>query len=103
MSGTSSRTARVSIARWNLKEAEGKLPARGTRIAYEALSRWTRGPIDSKSNDIRIEMAYMRRVCGRKVTRLTLRDLPRCLSREISGKRAASKEGVGRGRSQPRP
>lgn len=79
MSGTSSRTARVSWATANLKEAAGKLPARGTRIAYEALSRWTRGQIDSKSNDIRIEMAYMRRVYGRKVTRLTLRDLSRCL------------------------
>ena len=76
MSGTSSRTARVSQATANLKEAVGKLPARGTRTAYEALSRWTRGPIDSKSNDIRIGMAYMRRVDGRKVTRLTLRDLP---------------------------
>ena len=85
MSGTSSRTARVSWATANLKEAVGKLPARGTRIAYEALSRWTRGPIDSKSYDIRIGMAYMRRVFGRKVTRLTLRDLSRWLSEETSG------------------
>ena len=78
MSGTSSRTARVSWATKNLKEAAGKLPARGTRIAYEALSRRTRGRIDSKSDDIRIAAAYMRRVCGRKVTRLTLRDLSSC-------------------------
>jgi len=85
MSGTSSRTARVSAVRRNLKEAAGKLPARGTRTAYEALSRWTRGPIDSKSNDIRIEAAYMRRVGGRKVTRLTLRDLSRCLFEDTSG------------------
>ena len=84
MSGTSSRTARVSRVTANLKEAAGKLPARGTRIAYEALSRWTRRQIDSKSNDIRIGMAYMRRVCGRKVTRLTLRDLMGCLIEDTS-------------------
>ena len=35
--GTVSRTARVSIARWNLKEAAGKALARQTGIAYEAL------------------------------------------------------------------
>jgi len=34
--GTVSRTARVSTARWNLKEAEGKALARRTEIAYEA-------------------------------------------------------------------
>ena len=48
MTGTSSRTARVSSARKNLKESAGKLPARGTRSVYEALSRWARRPIDSK-------------------------------------------------------
>ena len=37
MTGTASRTARVSTARWNLKEAAGKLPARRTEIAYEAV------------------------------------------------------------------
>jgi hypothetical protein len=37
MAGTASRTARVSTARWNLKEAAGKLPARRTEIAYEAV------------------------------------------------------------------
>ncbi|HOH30605.1 MAG TPA: hypothetical protein PLC40_13090, partial [Candidatus Hydrogenedentes bacterium] len=31
--GTVSRTARVSIARWNLKEAAGKTLARRTEIA----------------------------------------------------------------------
>jgi len=79
MTGTPSRTARVSVARSNPKEAEGKLPARGIRIAYEASARWARGPIDSKPEVIRIESAYMRRACGRKVTRLTLRGLPSCL------------------------
>jgi hypothetical protein len=36
MVGTISRTARVSVARRNLKEAEGKIPARRTEIAYKA-------------------------------------------------------------------
>jgi len=36
MVGTVSRTARVSVARRNLKEAAGKVPARRTEIAYEA-------------------------------------------------------------------
>jgi hypothetical protein len=78
MTGTPSRTARVSTARWNLKEVEGKLLARGTRTAYEATTRWARGRIDPKPNVIQTEPAYMRRVCGRKVTRLTLRDLSSC-------------------------
>jgi len=37
MTGTVSWTARVSTARWNLKEAAGKLPARRTETAYEAV------------------------------------------------------------------
>ena len=37
MTGTASRTARVSTARWNLKEAAGKIPARRTEITYEAV------------------------------------------------------------------
>ena len=37
MTGTVSRTARVSTARSNLKEAAGKIPARRTEIAYEAV------------------------------------------------------------------
>ena len=54
MAGTPSRTARVSVVRRNLKEAEGKLPARGTRTAYEATSaRWARGRIDPKPDAIR--------------------------------------------------
>ena len=38
MTGTSSRTARVPTARWDLKEAAGKPPNRGTRSTYEACS-----------------------------------------------------------------
>ena len=37
MVGTDSRTARVSVARRNLKEAADKIPARRTGIAYEAV------------------------------------------------------------------
>ena len=38
----------------------------------EASWRWVRGPKDPKPDAIRTEGAYMRRVYGRKVTRLTL-------------------------------
>jgi len=38
MVGTDSRTARVSAARRNLKEAAGKILARRTGIAYEAVT-----------------------------------------------------------------
>jgi hypothetical protein len=75
VTGTPSRTARVSGATQNLKEAAGKLPVRGTRIAYEAVACWARGQRDSKPDVIRSELSYMRRIGGRKVTRLTLRDL----------------------------
>ncbi len=104
--GTTSRTARVSVARRNLKGErdqggsvnEGKLPARGTRTAYEASSWWARGPVDSKPNAIRTDSAYMRRVCGRKVTRLTLRDLPSCLvlaaSRDVAMRWQKSAEAI---------
>ena len=43
MTGTVSRTARVSTVRWNLKEAAGKIPARRTEIAYEAVSSGREG------------------------------------------------------------
>src|SRR3954470_11098601 len=38
MVGTVSRTARVSGATRNLKEAAGKIPARRTETAYEAIA-----------------------------------------------------------------
>lgn len=74
MTGTSSRTARVPIARWDLKEAAGKTPAQGTRTVYEALicgrgSVGARSPMSSGTGG---------RICGGrgvKVTRLTLGDL----------------------------
>ena len=40
---TDSRTARVSVARRNLKEAAGKIPARRTGIAYEAVTSGREG------------------------------------------------------------
>ena len=43
MTGTASRTARVFTARWNLKEAAGKIPARRTEITYEAVSSGREG------------------------------------------------------------
>ena len=43
MVGTVSRTARVSVARRNLKEAAGKTPARRTGIAYEAVTSGREG------------------------------------------------------------
>ena len=101
MTGTPSRTARVSSARRNLKEAAGKLPARGTRTTYEATARWARGQIDSKPNVIQIRPAYMRRVYGRKVTRLTLRDLPSCRKAMAVARRPDGLAEVSRGHSSP--
>ena len=43
MVGTDSRTARVSVARRNLKEAAGKVLARRTGIAYEAVTSGREG------------------------------------------------------------
>jgi hypothetical protein len=43
MVGTDSRTARVSVARRNLKEAAGKVSARRTGIAYEAVTSGREG------------------------------------------------------------
>ena len=76
----------------------GKALARGTRIAYEALNRRARGPKDSKPGVIGADSAYMRRVYGRKVTRLTLGDLSACLvlgrsrDRPMGGQKSA--EGI---------
>ena len=101
MTGTPSQTARVSTARRNPKEAEGKLLVRGTRTAYEASTRWARGPIHSKPDVIRTEPAYMRRMYGRKVARLTLRDLPLCLRASIAVRRFDKAAEVSRGHSSP--
>jgi len=58
--GTISRTARVSIARWNLKEAAGKTLARRTEIAYEACK------LDEKANIFKVQYLYGKLVrrCG---------------------------------------
>ena len=71
MTGTPSRTARVSIARWNLKEAVGKPPTRGTQSAYEAADRGREGI----GTQTRQSSGSIRSTCdgdGGKVTRLTL-------------------------------
>jgi hypothetical protein len=75
MTGTPSRTARVSTARWNLKEAAGKLPTRGTQSAYEAADRGREG----LGTQTRQSSGSIRSICdgdGGKVTRLTLGTLP---------------------------
>jgi hypothetical protein len=60
------------------KEAAGITPARGARTADEAHRWWARGHNDSKPDVIRTGEAYMRRVDGVTVTRLTLGDLLAC-------------------------
>jgi hypothetical protein len=99
MTGTPSRTARVSAARQNLKEVVGKLPVRGTRTAYEATIWRARGRIDSKPDVIQTGSAYMRRIYGRKVARLTLRDLPFCLRAKPVARQADGAAEVRRGHS----
>ena len=61
MTGTPSRTARVPIVRWDLKEAEGKILTRGTRIACEASCRGARTRRCPKPSVIRNGPVYMRR------------------------------------------
>jgi hypothetical protein len=58
--GTISRTARVSIARWNLKEAAGKALARRTETVYEACK------LDEEANIFEVQYLYGRlgRKCG---------------------------------------
>jgi hypothetical protein len=58
--GTVSRTAKVSTARWNLKEAAGKALARRTEIAYEAVMP------GEKANIFKAQYLYGRhgRICG---------------------------------------
>ena len=58
--GTISRTARVSIARWSLKEAAGKALARRTEIAYEACK------LDEEATIFKVRYLYGKlvRICG---------------------------------------
>ena len=59
--GTTSLTARVFTARWNLKEAAGKALARRTETAYEAVM------LDKKANIFKVRYLYGEhgRICGR--------------------------------------
>jgi hypothetical protein len=106
MTGTPSRTARVPIARWDLKAAEGKLPTRGTRIACEAVPRG-RGSVGVRSPR---SSGTRWGICGgdgRKGTRLTLGALSICLvlgrpkGLPMGGQKSA--EGEKDRRSDPRP
>jgi hypothetical protein len=77
MTGTPSRTARVPIVRWDLKEAGGKRPTRGTQTACEAAQRG-RGSVGVQSP---MSSGTLWGICGgdgRKVTRLTLGALSIC-------------------------
>src|ERR1041384_4506632 len=58
--GIVSRTARVSTARWNLKEAAGKALARRTETAYEACK------LDEKAHIFKVRYLYgkLERICG---------------------------------------
>jgi hypothetical protein len=84
--GTVSRTARVSIARWNLKEAAGKAPARRTEIAYEAAMP------DEKANIFKVRYLYGRH--GRKRTYTRARNL---MKQGLSEERAWKSATNGRG------
>jgi hypothetical protein len=95
--GTTSRTARVSTARWNLKEVEGKALARRTGIAYEAVA------VGEKANIFKARYLHGNggRICGGH----------KCEGRASYPGRSAAlpecyrhREGPRRGgRSQPRP
>ena len=58
--GIVSWTARVSIVRWNLKEAAGKALARRTEIAYEACK------LDEEAIIFKVQYLYGKlvRICG---------------------------------------
>jgi hypothetical protein len=99
MPGTPSRTARVPIARWDLKEAEGKSPARGTRTAYEAnvCGRGGVGPQNPKASGTDGRRCGGR---GEKVTRLTLGDLSCCREANRTERRGVCRTGVSRRHSR---
>ena len=94
--GTISRTARVSIARWNLKEAAGKALVRRTEIAYEACK------LDEEAIIFKVQYLYgklVRRCGGHK--REGGCALPGEISQLVTNYR--HREVTGRvGRSQPR-
>ena len=106
MTGTPSRTARVPIVRWDLKEAEGKILTRGTRIACEASCRGARTHRCPKPSVIRNGPVYMRRVWQEGHASYPGRSacLPRARAaeRESDGRAEVSRGQKGR-RSDPRP
>ena len=60
------------------RKLEAKLRPEEHEPHTRRLVRWARGHKDSKPGATRISQAYMRRVCGAKVTRLTPGDLFVC-------------------------
>jgi len=64
----------VSGVTRNLKEAAGKIPARRTEIAYEAVASGREGQY--LQSPITIQEGAVGRVYGMKVTRITWGDLP---------------------------
>ena len=99
MTGTPSRTARVPIVRWDLKEAVSKILTRGTRIVCEALCRGAREGRFLKPYVIRNGVVYMRRV-WKEGHALTLGALCACLARAVERQSGRSDKGR---RSDPRP
>jgi len=77
MTGTPSRTARASTARWGLKAAAGKTLTRGTQIVYEAIV-CGRGSVGIRSPKSSGTGGRKHGGHGVKVTRLTLGDLCTC-------------------------
>ena len=53
---TVSRTARVSVARLNLKEAAGKVPARRTETVYEAENRQGEFAVQNKAQPLQVSV-----------------------------------------------
>ncbi len=106
MPGTPSRTARVPTVRWDLKEAAGKRPTRGTRTAGEAAA-CGRGSVGVRSPMVSGTLRCRGGGDGRKVTRLTLGALSTCLRlgrpRGFPKGGQQSAEGEKDRRSDPRP
>ena len=61
--------------RWNLKEGEGKLPVRGTRISFEASHKDKHAKQCEVQIAIKIVKGKLRRIDGRKVKKLIPRGL----------------------------
>lgn len=100
MTGTRSRTARASVARRSLKEAGGKVPARGTRSAYEAVSGWARGHEDLKPDSHPDQQAvYATGIWDESHAPYPGRSDSLPMVARVAARRADGESGVSRGRS----